>query len=672
MPDLIHVTYAQTGQSSKQNPMGMREMQARAFAARNAQYLLLKAPPASGKSRALMFLALDKVLRQGLKKAIIAVPEISIGGSFADTPLKKYGFYADWKIDSGYNLCTQGKEGKVDKVLAFLADPKAQFLLCTHATLRFAFERLQNIHALDHVLLAIDEFHHTSAAEGNQLGAMVDTIMQGSTAHLVAMTGSYFRGDQVPILLPEAESRFTHITYTYYEQLNGYKHLKSLGLGYHFYQGSYVDAVKEVLDLRKKTIVHIPNVNSGESTGFKLDEVDAILDIMGTVVEKDPQTGIMTVKTAEGKLLKVADLVTADKLRPYTLAYLRDITQRDQMDIIIALGMAKEGFDWPWCEHVLTIGYRASLTEVVQIIGRATRDSEGKSHAQFTNLIAQPDAEDEDVKGAVNNMLKAIALSLLMREVLAPNVTFRPRSTIRPGETLQPGEIEIDDSENPVSPRIREILQSGGVGQIIASLVNTPEVLNPIITQTVEPEVVTEVEVPKIITRLYPDLPEEEVSLLNDLVKTNMTISAGGGLVFEEVGNEISNTGQVSDGDNVGDDGERTPNLRTFLRIGERLINVDQLDFNLIASVNPFQGAYEILSKAVTAPMLKTIQDTVTAQRSDITEEEAVLLWPRIKDFKQQFEREPSSHADNALERRMAEALAFIRHKKAQQMQNQT
>ena len=73
------------------------------------------------------------------------------------------------------------------------------------------------------------------------------------------------------------------------------------------------------------------------------------------------------------------------------------------MDIIVALGMAKEGFDWPYCEHVLTIGYRSSMTEVVQIIGRATRDCEGKTHAQFTNLIAQPDAADEDVKVSVNN-----------------------------------------------------------------------------------------------------------------------------------------------------------------------------------------------------------------------------------------------------------------------------
>ena len=61
------------------------------------------------------------------------------------------------------------------------------------------------------------------------------------------------------------------------------------------------------------------------------------------------------------------------------------------------LGMAKEGFDWIWCEHALTVGYRSSLTEIVQIIGRATRDAPGKTRARFTNLIAEPDASQEAV-----------------------------------------------------------------------------------------------------------------------------------------------------------------------------------------------------------------------------------------------------------------------------------
>ena len=120
MTDILTACYARTGKSSAHNSLGMREMQARVYEQRNAQYLLIKAPPASGKSRALMFLALDKVLKQGLKKVIVAVPEMSIGGSFKDTDLTTYGFFADWHVDPKYNLCTPGNAGKVMSMTATL------------------------------------------------------------------------------------------------------------------------------------------------------------------------------------------------------------------------------------------------------------------------------------------------------------------------------------------------------------------------------------------------------------------------------------------------------------------------------------------------------------------------------------------------------------------------
>ena len=669
MPDLLTVRYEQSGKSTRQDDMGMREMQARAYAARTAQYLLLKAPPASGKSRALMFLALDKVIRQGLKKVIVAVPEMSIGGSFRDTNLTSSGFFADWHVDC--DLCTAGSGGKVEQVAAFLNNTESRYLLCTHATLRFAYERIGNCAAFNDVLVAVDEFHHTSAEDGNKLGAMVDALMADSTAHIIAMTGSYFRGDQVPILSPETEAKFTQVTYTYYEQLNGYKYLKSLGIGYHFYQGRYFDALKKVLDLDKKTILHIPNVNSMESTGQKLHEVDTILDAIGTVVAKDSRTGIMTVKTRKGKTLRVADLVTDDSMRVNVLKYLREIRERDQMDIIIALGMAKEGFDWPWCEHVLTIGYRSSLTEIVQIIGRATRDCEGKTHAQFTNLIAQPDAEDEDVKNSVNNMLKAITLSLLMREVLAPNITFRPRSLMRPGETLQPGDIILDDTEHPISARVQKILSSGGIDQVVTTLLNTPEVINAAITKTTDPKLVTDVEMPKIIMQLFPDLDMSEVSTVNDVAKTQLAIHANGGLI-SKLDPKFEVVGGTSEKQKNDDDGNSIPNgAKELLNIGNKLIDIDNLNIDLIDSINPFQGAYEILSKSVNAAMLKTIQDQVATVRSTVTDEEAVLLWEDVKDFKREYGVAPSLNANDAYERRLAEVLAYVRNKKAQQMQSQ-
>ncbi len=710
MTDILTARYARTGKSSAQNALGMREMQARVYEKRDAQYLLIKAPPASGKSRALMFLALDKVLKQGLKKVIVAVPEMSIGGSFRDTDLTTYGFFADWHIDPKYNLCTPGNEGKVDQVINFLEDPDAQYLLCTHATFRFAFEKIRFPARFNNTVVAIDEFHHSSAEDSNVMGKTVHALMTQSNAHIIAMTGSYFRGDAVPILEEADEAKFTQVTYTYYEQLNGYRYLKSLGIGYHFYQGRYFEALREVLDLSRKTIIHIPNVNSMESTGDKLTEVERIMDVIGSAPVKDPVTGIYTIHARNGKELKIADLVTDDENRINVLTYLRNIRNRDDMDIIIALGMAKEGFDWPWCEHVLTIGYRSSLTEIVQIIGRATRDCEGKEHAQFTNLIAQPDANDADVTNSVNNMLKAITVSLLMEQILAPNITFKPRSLLRNGEEVRPGTIIIDDTgEHKVSKPVADILTNGGLTNVTMSVLQDFNAVGRIITHAINEKSFSQLELPMFVQTRFPSLDEDDVKTISKFVELQLKIHAAGGQIDENgelvdpngkiiielpddegrlrpVGGiavkengEESGTDPEEDWDNEsGQNPDQPPSGRfetdgtgykkehDLLKTGKKFIDIENLHIDLIDHINPFQGAYEILSKSVDAPMLKTIKDQVVANRAGVSEEEVQLLWTNIEDFVGQYGKEPSPDSNDPYEKRLGEVLAFARKRLAE------
>ena len=148
----VSITTARTGASSKANALGMRAMQERAYAKRGEQYLLIKSPPASGKSRALMFIALDKLHNQGLRQAIVVVPERSIGSSFADEPLSQYGFDWDWQVAPQWNLCNapgvddvKVAKSKVKAVGEFLAHNdkvRDKVLVCTHATFRFAVEEL--------------------------------------------------------------------------------------------------------------------------------------------------------------------------------------------------------------------------------------------------------------------------------------------------------------------------------------------------------------------------------------------------------------------------------------------------------------------------------------------------------------------------------------------------
>ncbi len=203
---------------------------------------------------------------------------------------------------------------------------------------------------------------------------------------------------------------------------------------------------------------------------------------------------------------------------------------RDHVDIIIALGMAKEGFDWIWCEHALTVGYRASLTEVVQIIGRATRDAPGKVTARFTNLIAEPDAAGA-VTEAVNDMLKAIAASLLMEQVLAPRFEFKPKtvaSTAEPG--FDYGEAGYDPTKcnvgfNPASGKFQiEIKGLAEPKSEFAQRVCTQD-LNEVITAFVQdrttierglfdsemvPEELTQVRMGKIVKDKYPQLDDHD------------------------------------------------------------------------------------------------------------------------------------------------------------------
>ncbi len=327
----VSVTYARNGSSTKSNALGMRPMQERAYEKRGEQFLLLKSPPASGKSRALMFIALDKITHQGLKQAIIVVPERSIGASFNDEPLSKYGFWADWHVKPKWNLCNApgGENGSKVKAVGAFLESDDKVLVCTHATFRFAVDEY-GVEAFDDRLIAIDEFHHVSANPDNKLGAHLGQFIARDRVHIVAMTGSYFRGDAEAVLSPQDEEKFDTVTYTYYEQLNGYEHLKQLDMGYYFYSGSYIEDIPKVLDLSEKTIIHIPNVNSRESTKRgKTTEVSEIMGALGSWEGKDPETGFDRVRVANGDVLKIADLVDDGPERhAKVLASLKDPAQK--------------------------------------------------------------------------------------------------------------------------------------------------------------------------------------------------------------------------------------------------------------------------------------------------------------------------------------------------------
>ena len=617
--NIVDIKYQQTGTSSNTNALGMREMQAKAYEARNQRFLLIKAPPASGKSRALMFIALDKLVNQGIKKVVVAVPEKSIGRSFQNTDLMKYGFFADWRVAPYFNLCdTSNESDKAKRFVEFFKQDKTQILVCAHATLRNGMKEISDEEFND-CLLAIDEFHHTSADANSGLGDIVRRVMNHSTGHIVAMTGSYFRGDGIPVLRAEDEARFHPVTYNYYQQLNGYRYLKNLVLGYHFYHGSYLDHIAEVLDTTKKTIIHIPSVNSRAHTGLsKYTEVDEIIKVIGTVESRDYNNGgIYYVRTQDGRLMKVADLVEDHaETRNLVQGYLQRMKSRDDIDIIIALGTAKEGFDWQWCEECLTIGVRGSLTEVVQIIGRCTRDCEGKPTAKFVNMIGMPDADQPDVKVAVNDFLKAITASLLMEQVMAPSWHFKTMKDVE-GDEASPLDARtlVIEGLKPLSSAKTKLIVEEQLDDLKASVLQNDLVVKAISGSTTA-ETITQTLIPKVIREKYPDLTDEEVEevrqrfLLDTIIKGND--------IVDDKGNPVDFNANQEEKESEGN---------RLIKLANRMINIDQLSINLIDTINPFQRAYEVLSKQVDAPTLKVIQDTMAELKFDMSLEQAILLF---------------------------------------------
>ena len=687
----VSITTARTGASAKANALGMRAMQERAYAKRGEQYLLIKSPPASGKSRALMFIALDKLHNQGLQQAIVVVPERSIGSSFADEALSQHGFDWDWQVAPQWNLCNapgaddaKVAKSKVKAVGEFLAGTD-KILVCTHATFRFAVEEL-GLEAFDNRLIAIDEFHHVSSNPGNVLGGQLGAFIARDKVHLVAMTGSYFRGDGEAVLGPADEAKFETVTYTYYEQLNGYRWLKSLNIGYFFYTNKYVDAIVKVLDPALKTIVHIPNVNARESLKDKEREVNEIMSALGDWHGVDPATGFHLVKTKAGRTLKVADLVddsdTARRSR--VLTALKDPTQknnRDHVDVIIALGMAKEGFDWIWCEHALTVGYRSSLTEIVQIIGRATRDAEGKERAIFTNLIAEPAAEQTAVAEAVNDMIKAISASLLMEQVLAPRYEFTPKNT-GPKDGFDYGEdgyksgghnvgvntdtgqihVEINGLATPQSPEATRICKED-LNEVVTSFLQDKTVLERGLfdKENTLPQELTQLRMGKIVRERYPELSDTDQEAIRQHAIAAMNVTQQAKLALAQAD---ANGGGAMQGSTALIDGVR------------KFVNVRDLDIDLIDSINPFDAAYAVLAKSMDENSLRQVQASIAAKKVSISEDEARDLARRALQFKNERGRLPDINSADAWEKRMAEGVAALaRHRakaKAAQAQQES
>jgi hypothetical protein len=225
-----------------------------------------------------------------------------------------------------------------------------------------------------------------------------------------------------------------------------------------------------------------------------------------------------------------------------------------------------------------------------------------------------PEADQADVKVAVNDFLKAITASLLMEQVMAPSWHFKTVKDEDGDDGGNDPRTLVVEGLKPLSSDKTRLIVQEQLDDLKAAVLQDEMVVRAISGSTTA-ETITKTLIPKIIREKYPELSEEEVEEVREHLLLD-TIVKGNDIV-DEKGNPI---------DTTIDDTERESEGERLIKLANRFINIDKLSINLIDTINPFQRAYEVLSKQVDAPTLKIIQDTIAEQKFDMDLEQAIIL----------------------------------------------
>jgi hypothetical protein len=319
------------------------------------------------------------------------------------------------------------------------ANLSSRVIICTHSTLVALNNKLKVhncAHLLDNLLLWIDEAHHIrnvavgelpNAVISNSIGEIVASLLNNkfNNVHLGLTTASFFRGDRCSLLTEQMEQMFTRFNLPYDEYLKSMKHLKSFSYDFLICGPDYTKAIQEVVQERKgKDIIYVPHPVSRFSTGSKYREVNHIVEKYENLHGKSENHGAILNLYKDGQEFKILDLVSENG-RIHKKGFINSKqlnSDRDSLDAIISLGMFKEGANWIWADRSIIVGSRASLVDVIQMIGRLFRDAEGKEHVETIHLLPFSfDQGDEDAfRENLNNYLKAIFSLLILENILKP------------------------------------------------------------------------------------------------------------------------------------------------------------------------------------------------------------------------------------------------------------
>ncbi|WP_280524241.1 DEAD/DEAH box helicase [Legionella cincinnatiensis] len=433
----------------------MREWQKEAFDKfKDAPLMILNAPMGSGKSWMMCFLSAFKLKHDPKLRCVITVPQTIIASGFIKEKLMMPdGEKIFWL--AGHDLCSNKQnEGTIRYVIKWLGSNgnllSDRILVCTHATIALVYKKLYEERQLDllsNLLLWVDEAHHVTSSSSqdeqlspintsNALGKLVSYLFHSSSSNnqIGLATATYFRGDQRNLIPNEMEKEFKRYNLPYDRYLETMTHLRSFNFDFIICGQDYTNAIEGLVKERKKDIVYIPRPNSLCSTGNKHQEVKNIISqYQGMYGEQENQENKILITLTKGdESFKILDLVDECN-REQKKSYLCGKTikeHRHDVDVIITLGMFKEGANWVWAERSIIIGTRSSLVDTIQMIGRLFRDAENKNHVEVVHLLPfSLEQKDEIVfRENLNNYLKAIYASLILENIFNPVTIQIPKS----------------------------------------------------------------------------------------------------------------------------------------------------------------------------------------------------------------------------------------------------
>lgn len=399
-------------------------------------YWFIEAPPAAGKTLTIAALITKKLEADPSLRALIVVPQRIIGSGFEGAMFllgKREVFF-----DPGTKLHDQSEKSNTSQIEHFLTKPLTSHvndrtLICTHLSLVLAYKTFPEL--FRDVLLVVDEAHHSSASEieeenhTNGLGGVVIRLIEaGEQVGLATATASRGDGNE---LLGSHRDKFVVSSCPFDEYMGVCKWFKEFDINFLLYENDLALPIHQMLgDMRKRprcTIVHIPNVLSGYSSGKNKDVKSVYRGIAGggKPKVKNPSgkgNGITEIQRGRHRV-RVVNLVDKRnrEIKKDTILAAHDDPTSERIDVIIALNMFKEGANWRWAENSIIIGHRGSFTELAQIVGRGLRDAPEKYHTDIHYVLecSQQDVQD-DPSDVLNNYLKALLFVLLLEDVFKP------------------------------------------------------------------------------------------------------------------------------------------------------------------------------------------------------------------------------------------------------------